>query len=108
MLICAADTCFAALGDDLLRGHYLNQEKGVCPKDDSYSQSIMKYSNVITDRNKELVVLSTELQGNKNQSRKPTRLMVKHKIAHVCCFDPNFLSQCALHTINNTSCQRNY
>ena len=64
MLICAVDTCFAALGDDLLRGHYLHQEKGVCPKDDSYLQPIMKYSNVITYVQKDMVILSTELQGN--------------------------------------------
>ena len=70
MMICAADTCFAALGDDLLRGHYLHQVKGVCPKYDSYSQSIMKYSNVIIYRKKELVVLSTELQENYNQNRR--------------------------------------
>ena len=31
-----------------LPSHYLHHEKGVCPKDDSYSQSVMKYSNVIT------------------------------------------------------------
>ena len=57
------DMRFAALGDDLLRGHYLHQEKEVCPKDDSHSQSIMKFSNVIRYRKKELVDLSTELQG---------------------------------------------
>ena len=96
MLICAADTCFAALGDDFLRSHYLHQEKGVCPNDDSYSQSIMKYSNVITYRKKVLVILSTELQGNYNQTRKPTRLVAKRKIAHFWCFDPDFLSRCAL------------
>ena len=94
MLICAVDTCFAALSDDFLLSHYLHQVKGVCPKDDSYSQSIMKYLNVITCRKKELVVLSTELQKNYNQNRNPVRLVAKHKIAHFCCFDPDFLSQC--------------
>ena len=86
MLICAADTCFAAFGDDFLRGHYLHQEKGVYPNNNSYLQSIMKYSNVITNGKKELVVLSTQLQGNYNQNRKPTMLAAKHKIAHFLLF----------------------
>ena len=80
MLMCVADTCFAALGDDLLRGHYLYQGKGVWRKDDSYSHSIMKYSNVITYKKKESVVLLTELQGNYNHIRKPTKLVTKHKM----------------------------
>ena len=95
MLICAADMYFAALGDDLLLGHYLHQGKGVCQKDDSYSQSVIKYSSKITYIQKELVDLSTELQGNNNQTCKPTMLVAKHKILHFCCFDPDFLSRCA-------------
>ena len=94
---------FAALVDDLFRCHYLHQDKGVCPKDDSYSLSIMKYSNVITYRKKELTVRSTEIQGNFYQNRKPTALVAKHKIAHfvvsnqtvirICIvFEPDFLS----------------
>ena len=72
---------FAALGDDR-GGHNLHQEKGVYPKYDSFSQSVMKFSNVITCKKKELVVLSPELQGNYSQNRKPKRLVAKHRIAH--------------------------
>ena len=67
----------------------------MCPKDDSYSQSTMKYSNVITYRKKESVVLSTELQRNYNQNRRPRKLVAKRKIVHFCFVDPDFLSRCA-------------
>ena len=94
-VICATDTCFAAVSDDLHCGHYLHQEMGMYLKDDSYSQFTMKYSNVITYRKKELVVLLTELQGNYNQNRKLMMVVAKHSIAHFCCFSPNLLYRCA-------------
>ena len=84
--------CFAALGEVLLHGHYLHQEKGVCPNDESYSQSTMKYLNVIPYRKKALVVLLTELQRNYNQNRKPTMLEAKHKNAYFSRFDPDICS----------------
>ena len=75
MLICAVDTCFAALGDELLRDHYLHQGKDACPKDDCHE--ILKYNHIQKERTTGILV-------------------AKDKIAHFCCFDPDFLSRCAL------------
>ena len=114
MLICVAVTCFAALGDDLLRGHYLHQEKGVRPKDDSYSQSIMKYSNVNTYRKKERTACSFDRTTGKlklkpqtdeisGQTQNCAFLLFRSGLSVPMCIYVVFL-----HVINNISYQRNH
>lgn len=97
MLICAVNTCFIALGDDSLCGHYCTKRR----------ESVMTYSNVIIYRNKELVVVSTELQGNSIQNYKLMRIVAKHKIAYFLLLRSRLSVQVCivifLHTINNIS-----